>query len=151
MPRKYDYLTKSRITSGLQCHKKLWFDIHEPLKKIEKAVFKMGNRFGEQVIKNYSKDNLKILNLTGVWENPVERTLNAIKSKNIDIIFEAAFEYENTQVRTDVLLKNKDGWELLEAKSSTKLKPEHIPDISIQSHIVRKSLKQIGEKLTKIK
>ena len=85
MPRKYDYLTKSKITSGLQCHKKLWFDIHEPTKKIEKAVFKMGNRFGEQVIKNYSKDNLKILNLTGVWANPVERTLNAIKSKNIDI------------------------------------------------------------------
>lgn len=150
MGRKYNYLTKSKITSGLQCQKKLWFDVHNPIKK-DKAVFYGGNRFGEQVIKNYSKDNLKTLNLTGVWANPVEKTLNAIKSKNIDIIFEAAFEYENTQVRTDVLLKNKDGWELLEAKSSTKLKPEHIPDISIQSHIVRKSLKQIGEKLTKIK
>ena len=38
MPRKYDYLTKSKIQSGLQCHKKLWFDIHKPLKKIEKAA-----------------------------------------------------------------------------------------------------------------
>ena len=150
MGRKYNYLTKSKITSGLQCQKKLWFDVHNPIKK-DKAVFYGGNRFGEQVIKNYSKDNLKTLNLRGVWANPVEKTQNAIKSKNIDIIFEAAFEYENTQVRTDVLLKNKDGWELLEAKSSTKLKPEHIPDISIQSYIVRKSLNQIGEELNKIK
>ena len=33
MPKKYDALTKSKITSGLQCHKKLWFNIHQPIKK----------------------------------------------------------------------------------------------------------------------
>ena len=107
MPRKYDYLTKSRITSGLQCHKKLWFDIHEPPKKIEKAVFKLGNRFGEQVIKNYSKNNEKFLDLTNVWINQVNKTKDAINSKDINIIFEGAFEYLNTQVRVDVLIRKK--------------------------------------------
>ena len=107
MPRKYDYLTKSKIQSGLQCHKKLWFDIHEPLKKIEKAVFKIGNRFGEQVIKNYSKNNEKILDLTNVWINQVNKTKDAINSKDINIIFEGAFEYLNTQVRVDVLIRKK--------------------------------------------
>ena len=107
MPRKYDYLTKSRITSGLQCHKKLWFDIHEPLKKIPKAVFEIGNRFGEQVIKNYSKDNGKVLDLTNVWINQVNKTKDAINSKDINIIFEGAFEYLNTQVRVDVLNRKK--------------------------------------------
>ena len=38
MGRKYNYLTKSKITSGLQCQKKLWFDVHQPL-KIQKAIF----------------------------------------------------------------------------------------------------------------
>jgi len=38
MGRKYNYLTKSKITSGLQCQKKLWFDVHNPIKK-DKAVF----------------------------------------------------------------------------------------------------------------
>ena len=33
MPKKYDALTKSKITSGLQCHKKLWFDIHQPIRE----------------------------------------------------------------------------------------------------------------------
>ena len=151
MPRKYDYLTKSKIQSGLQCHKKLWFDIHEPPKKIEKAVFKMGNRFGEQVIKNYSKNNEKFLDLTNVWINQVNKTKDAINSKDINIIFEGAFEYLNTQVRVDVLIRKKNGWELLEAKSSTKVKPEHIPDVSIQSFIVRTCLKELGHKLVGIK
>ena len=57
----------------------------------------------------------------------------------------------NTQVKTDVLIRKKNGWELLEAKSSTKLKPEHIPDISIQSFIVRKCMKQLGHDLISIK
>ena len=150
MGRKYNYLTKSKVTSGLQCHKKLWFDVHEPLKR-EKAIFYGGNRFGNQVIKNYSKKKLNILDLTGDFIKPVEKTTQAINSNKIDIIFEAAFEFSNTQVRTDVLIKQKDGWTLLEAKSSTKLKPEHIDDISIQSYVVRQSLNKLGQKLKKVK
>ena len=33
MAKKYDALTKSKITSGLQCHKKLWFDVHQPIRE----------------------------------------------------------------------------------------------------------------------
>ena len=150
MGRKYNYLTKSKVTSGLQCHKKLWFDVHEPLKR-EKAIFYGGNRFGNQVIKNYSKKELNILDLTGDFIKPVEKTTQAINSNKVNIIFEAAFEFSNTQVRTDVLIKQKDGWTLLEAKSSTKLKPEHIDDISIQSYVVRQSLNKLGKKLKKVK
>ena len=47
----------------------------------------------------------------------------------------------------DVLIREPDGWILLEAKSSTKLKPEHLPDISIQSYVVRQSLNKLGKKL----
>ena len=151
MPRKYDYLTKSKIQSGLQCHKKLWFEIHEPLKKEPKAAFEIGNRFGAQVIKNYSKNNTKILDLTNEFANVINRTKDAINSKDINIIFEGAFEYLNTQVRPDVLIRKKNGWELLEAKASTKIKPEHISDVSIQSFIVRTCLKELGHELIGIK
>ena len=47
-------LTKTLIMSGLQCHKKLWFDVHKKIKK-EKATFKRGDLFGEQVVKKYKK------------------------------------------------------------------------------------------------
>jgi len=151
MPKKYDALTKSKITSGLQCHKKLWFDIHQPIKHKDKAAFRIGNLFGEHVKKNYAKGNGKVLDLTGDYANEVKKTEQAIKSGNINVIFEGAFEYLNTLVRTDVLIRKKNGWELLEAKASTKLKSQHIPDIAIQSFIVKECMKQLGHDLISIK
>mgnify|MGYP001318044838 FL=1 len=150
MPKKYDFLTKTKIQSGRQCPKKLWFDVHQPIKK-DKAAFRIGNLFGEQVKKNYAKDYGKFLDLTGDYANEIKKTEQAIKSDDINVIYEGAFEYLNTLVRTDVLIRKKNGWELLEAKASTKLKPEHIPDIAIQSFIVKKCMKELGHDLISIK
>ena len=74
----------------------------------------------------------------------VQKTKEAMDSKDVDTIYEAAFIYEETLVRTDVLIRKKNGWELLEAKSSGKKKEEHIPDIAIQSFVVRKSGVQLS-------
>ena len=150
MPKKYDFLTKTKIQSGRQCPKKLWFDVHQPIKK-DRVAFRIGNLFGEQVKKNYSKDYGKFLDLTGDYVNEIKKTEQAIKSVDINVIYEGAFKYLNTLVRTDVLIRKKNGWELLEAKASTKLKPEHIPDITIQSFIVRECMKQFGHDLISIK
>ena len=143
-------LTKSKITSGLQCKKKLWYDVHDPLKS-NKSTFERGERFNEIVRKHYTKIYGKELNLTGVWDDLVNKTKNALNSKDINVIYEGTFEYLDTQVRTDVLIRKENGWELLEAKSSTKVKKEHKPDISIQSFIVRECLNQIGHKLISCK
>ena len=149
-PKTYK-LTKSKIASGIQCKKKLWFDIHEPAKKVKKATFQRGERFNEVIRKHYTKIHGKELNLTGIWDDLIVKTKDAINSKEINVIYEGTFEYLDTQVRTDVLIRKKKGWELLEAKSSTRLKDEHIPDISIQSFIVRECLKQIGHNLISCK
>ena len=136
-------LTKSKITSGLQCKKKLWFDVHDKL-KFSKSTFERGERFNEIVREHYTKIYGKELNLTGVWDDLVNKTKNAHNSKDINVIYEGTFEYLDTQVRTDVLIRKENGWELLEAKSSTSLKNEHKKDIAIQSFIVRECLRQIG-------
>ncbi|RZO48054.1 MAG: DUF2779 domain-containing protein [Candidatus Pelagibacterales bacterium] len=148
MAKKYDALSKSKIISGLRCTKKLWFDVHKPIKFETKATIERGKRFGEVVIKNYTKGNGKFLDLTDAWENRVNRTKQAINSDDTNVIFEGAFEYLNTEVRTDVLIRKKKGWELLEAKSAKKFKPEeHIQDIAIQSFIVRECMKKLGHDL----
>lgn len=151
MSSKAYKLTKSKVASGLQCKKKLWFDIHEPAKKIKKATFERGERFNEVIRKHYTKIHGKELNLSGIWDDLIVKTKNAINSKEINVIYEGTFEYLDTQVRTDVLIRKENGWELLEAKSSTKVKDEHIPDISIQSFIVRKCLRDLGQDLINCK
>ena len=144
-------LTKSKITTGIQCKKKLWFSIHQPLSITKKTAFERGERFNNIIRKHYSKIYSKSLNLAGEQNDLTTKTIEAIKSKDINVIFEGTFDYLDTRVRTDVLIRKKDGWELLEGKSSTKFKDEYIPDISIQSFIVRECLKKIGHKLISCK
>ena len=133
-------LTKTLINSGLQCEKRLWFDFHDPIKK-DNFLFHIGNRFGDLVRKNYGTG----LDLNNHDTNQaLSHTSEAINGEKVKVIYEGAFIYSDTLVRADVLVKNKDGWELLEAKSSTKLKDEHIDDIAIQSYIIKASKVKIN-------
>ncbi len=129
-------LTKSRIMVGLQCPKRLWFDLNEPIKK-DSHIFHLGNRFGEYIRRHYGVG----LDLTGIFNTSlaIKKTQYAIKDPHVSVIYEAAFLYQNTLVRVDVLLRTDHGWHLIEAKSSTKLKDEHIRDAAIQSYVVGRS------------
>ena len=149
--KKY-ILTKTKITSGLQCHKKLWFDVHQKI-KIKKSVFNSGNRFGEVVRNNYKSGYGKFKDFSPyfAFDYVANWTKEAIKSNKINVIFEGAFIYLNTLVLTDVLIRKKNGWELLEAKSSSELKPQHIEDTSIQSFVVKKCMKELGTNLVSVK
>jgi len=136
-------LTKSRVMVGLQCPKRLWFDLNDPIKQ-DSHIFHIGNRFGEYIRRHYGSG----LDLTGQYNAAVaiEKTRNAIEDVTVPVIYEAAFLQCNTLVRVDVLLRAADGWHLIEAKSSTKLKDEHVKDAAIQSYIISNS----GVELSKV-
>ena len=54
-------------------------------------------------------------------------------------IFEASFFQDSTFVAVDVLERTPEGTHLVEVKSSTKLKPEHVADVAVQLHVLRKA------------
>jgi len=127
-------LTKSKITSGLQCTKKLWFDVNEPIKK-ELHIFYIGNRFGDFSRQHYGQG----LNLEGQFdvEKVVNETKKALDDPKVNVIYEAAFLSDEVLVRADVLLRKGAEWEMVEVKSSTSQKPEHIADATIQTYVIR--------------
>ena len=133
---KYYSLTKTLILSGIQCEKKLWFDLNDKIKSKDKAIFRSGNRFNDVVRKHYGegldlsdeKDHQKV----------IEKTKEAIQS-NIDVIYEAGFQYKKTFIRSDVLIRKNNQWIMLEAKASTSVKDINISDLAIQSFVVKKS------------
>jgi hypothetical protein len=53
-------------------------------------------------------------------------------------VYEGAFRYDGVLVRPDALFKE-DGcsWTLVEVKSSTEVKPEHVTDLGIQTYVLR--------------
>ena len=126
-------LTKSKIISGLQCQKKLWFDVNEPIKQ-DLHVFYIGNRFGDFARKHYGQ-GLDLTNNHDV-DSVLHQTSVAMNDPNVKVIYEAAFQLDETLIRSDVLLRNDSRWEMIEVKSSTSVKPEHIKDAAIQASVI---------------
>ncbi|MEZ4750340.1 MAG: DUF2779 domain-containing protein, partial [Bdellovibrionota bacterium] len=67
----------------------------------------------------------------------VEQTQAAIKN-GAETIYEATFEKDGISARVDILHRKKSskGWDLIEVKSSTSVKPEHVDDVAIQAHVL---------------
>ncbi len=55
---------------------------------------------------------------------------------NIPAIFEAAFTLQDIRIRVDVLERLPGGWRLLEVKSSTKIKDDHLDDAALQAFVL---------------
>jgi len=126
-------LSKSKIISGIQCHKKLWLETHGTQDTLESHLFALGNRFGEFARIHYGEGiNLDGRNLS---DNVVELTNAAIANPNTNTIYEAAFIFGNVLVRVDVLKRVNDGWEMIEVKSSKEAKPHHLNDIASQAYV----------------
>src|SRR2546426_1190472 len=132
-------LSKSRFTSGLQCHKKLWWEVHEPNAtelqpdKVLQDLFDQGRQVGEVARARYPGGVLIDLPHDARAER-VAATQKAL-DEGAPALFEATFIADGTYVAIDVLEKQGDGYHLTEVKSSSSLKEEHIPDVAIQARV----------------
>jgi len=132
-------LSKSRFTSGLQCHKKLWWEVHEPdaielqPDKVLQDLFDQGRQVGEVARTRYPGGVLIDLPHDARAER-VAATRKALDA-GAPAIFEATFIADDTFVAIDVLEKQGDGYHLTEVKSSSSQKDEHIPDVAIQARV----------------
>jgi len=54
-------------------------------------------------------------------------------------VFEASFLADGVFVAVDVLERRRGGWNLVEVKSTTKVKDPHSPDVAVQLHVLRSS------------
>ena len=136
-------LSKSRYCSGIQCTKLLWWLVHEPdapeLKPDAslQAVFDRGHRVGELARERFPGGVLVDAEYWNVKEK-VEQTKRAI-AEGAPAIFEASFVADDVFVAVDVLERRRGGWNLVEVKSTTKVKEPHYPDVAVQVHVVRSS------------
>jgi predicted RecB family nuclease len=132
-------LSKSRFTSGLQCHKKLWWEVHEPNAtelqpdKVLQDLFDQGRQVGEAARTLYPGGVLIDLPHDAGAER-VAATKTALQS-GAPAVFEATFIHDGVFVAIDVLENQGDGYRLTEVKSSSSQKPEHIPDVAVQARV----------------
>src|SRR5437879_12568614 len=124
-------LSKSRFTAGLQCHKKLWWEVHEKdapelqPDKVLQDLFDQGRQVGEAARARYPGGVLIDLPHHAGAER-VAATRKALDA-GAPAVFEATFIADDTFVAIDVLEKLKDGYRLSEVKSSTSPQAEPSP------------------------
>ena len=146
MPKRTN-LSKSRIMSAQQCPKLLYLDVHHrDLKEISpstQAAFDTGHLVGDIAQEIYGGGQGTFIEYGPGLRQAIIDTQALMENGPVAPIYEATYEYEGVLVRADVQLPAGDGWRIIEVKSSTKLKEEHIKDSAIQAWV----FKNLGYKL----
>lgn len=136
-------LSKSKFIMGLQCDKRLWLSVHEkdaPELQVDaglQAVFDHGSYVGEVAREHIPGGVLIDLPHYEVRER-VAATKRALEG-GAKVIYEASFLADDVFVAVDILHRKRRRWTVTEVKSTTKVKPEHIPDVAVQTHVVRRA------------
>ncbi len=136
-------LSKSRFVAGWQCPKLLWWKVHEPdavelqPDKVLQDRFDQGQQVGELARQQFPGGVLIDLPHTAVEERLA--ATQAALDAGAPAIFEASFLAGDVFVAVDVLLRTDSGFSLIEVKSSTSVKDEHIPDAAIQTWVLRQA------------
>ncbi|MBN2577113.1 MAG: DUF2779 domain-containing protein [Deltaproteobacteria bacterium] len=131
-------ISKSSYMAGLQCPKLLWHKLNEPEvfpepDALTQAVFDQGTAVGTLAKRLFPK-GLEI-GARVIDKRMVDELSRAALAERRPL-FEAGFIAGRAYARADVLVPvGRKQWDLVEVKSSTKVKEEHIPDVALQRHV----------------
>jgi predicted RecB family nuclease len=126
--------------AGLQCHKRLWWTVHEPtapeLQPDEalQAVFDEGSRVGE-VARTYVPGGVLIDLPYNAYAERIAATKAALQQET-PVIYEASFRASQVFVSVDILENRPEGASVIEVKSTTSVKAQHLPDVAVQAHVL---------------
>jgi hypothetical protein len=135
-------LSKSRYTTGLQCLRALWWTTREPdapelvPDEISRSILDTGTRVGV-LARDFVPGGVLVDFPYGKRDEQIAATRAALEA-GARVIYEAAFFADGVFVAVDILERLERGWGLIEVKSSTRVKPEHYPDATIQTHVLRR-------------
>ena len=137
---KLHKLSKSRFLSGYQCQKKLWLEKHRsdlktPFTSSTQHILDQGTRVGE-LAQNHFPGGFLIEADHFHIRQAIKQTQVALADE-VSVLFEGCFIYDDILVRPDVMIKDESGaWQLIEVKSTTQVKPEHIIDVAVQKYVL---------------
>lgn len=131
-------ISKTRFSQGLQCPKLLWsaFNAKHLFPEVDaglQAVFDQGREVGS-LAKRLLPNGVEVEADPTDFEGAIQLTQKLLPSRRP--IFEAAVSASGGYARADILNPvGKDGWDIIEVKSTTSLKDVHIPDLAFQAWV----------------
>jgi hypothetical protein len=81
----------------------------------------------------------------GSLDRAIRFTGELVANPAVPAVFEGVFEHDGVLVRIDVLHRRKDGrWRVVEVKSCTSVKEEHLDDVAIQYRVLSRRGLDVG-------
>ena len=141
VPKVTRRLSKSRYLSGLQCAKRLYLEIHarELATRFDEgtqAILDAGTRVGELARERYPGGVLVDVEHFKVAEG-LARTAGLLVDPSITVVCEGFIVFDDVVVRPDILVRTRGNrWRLIEVKSTSRVKDEHLHDLAIQAYVL---------------
>jgi len=133
-------LSKSTFMYGVQCPLRLYYHKFKPelrndIDEDQQAVFTAGTNIGLLAQGVFPGGVNAEPPDTFSYHLSVAKTQALIK-QGVKIIYEAAFNYNGILCAIDILVKKSGKWYAYEVKNTTKAKPPHIMDASLQYYVM---------------
>jgi hypothetical protein len=140
------WLTKSRFLSGLQCHKRLWFDVHQPLETpVARRIPILQGRTFDEVVRELLPG--PVISLAKGLPSAIaetKRVLAQFGGHSTSLLHQAAFRAAGLAVITDVLRRRGAEFELVEVKAATEIESTHVADAAFQALVLQRARIPLG-------
>ncbi len=130
-------LTKSKYLAGLQCPLLLWYHFNRPEDipqpdEAKQAIFDQGHLVGDYAKSLFPSG--EEVEYKKSFSDRIKKTDLLIRNRKI--IFEALITKDNLYSQPDILAPvNHDQWDIIEVKSSTKVKDINVEDVAFQKYL----------------
>ena len=133
-------LSKSSFIKGIQCDKQLYlykhhYDWMDKVSESQQAVFDRGTNVG-LLAQNLFWGGVTATEDPRKSDEAVNKTRKLIQ-QGVNVIYEAAFLFNNILVISDIIVKEGNGWSVYEVKSSTSISETYLLDASIQFYVLK--------------
>lgn len=132
-------LSKSKIIAGRQCERRVWLEVHRSdlrsFSQAQSSRLDQGTAFGEAARIALGPGELVDCRDTGA---ALRKTRDLLaQTEPPTHVFEAALQHRNVVVRADALRRAGASFDLIEVKSTAKIKNYYLEDCAIQTWVAR--------------
>jgi hypothetical protein len=146
---KKHLLSKSSFLKGKQCVKQLYLyanrpDLKDPVSPMQQAIFKRGTNIGILAHELFPGGVDVKPDSFSHYEKSLGQTQSMINI-NMDIIYEAAFLFDEVIVFSDIVVNDGGKWKFYEVKSSTSVSDTNITDAAVQYYVANNAGVEISD------
>ena len=135
-------LSKSTYIKGEQCEKALYLFKNRPflrdkLSMEQRAKFKRGTDVGILAQKYFPGGINMTPSSPSQFSKKVVETLKNLTNPAVNVMYEAVFQYDDTLIMLDIIVRDGDKWRAIEVKSSLSISPTYMKDAALQYYVLK--------------